>query len=435
MPRKLDQSRAVFNRSKVLTVIAAGCLVPGWKSSVAEPTPTLDCSVDPNIRNEIVIRWHDVKAADLQRADAWTLYSHSGIRRTFDKIVVTDTNKVDKPAPAIYLSLVSDLQPDIDKINGIVVTSTAVLQVTCSVPRPTTGPSPKSPEFKAATGKADSDIYLNGSYTATVGGAPTYSVDSFAGYMRGIGPAGEFVGKLGLYGQVTTKSGSSSPTPNSYLTYAVFQRVLASEGGWMGPFQTPILNLRLIGGEFAQQGNNTNVVVSPVVVFPLRLSGGSLGPLRPGLTIPHMTFTAGVEIVKSVSSALPTANWLTRGLLGSTFSIGYAPQKPWLSSILYTAAYQVRIPSSAEVYYNSSFALVNPTTGVRGTTPPRLGTQARSYVDTKLTYNLTKFAGLTCEYTYGSLPPAFVLTHSTFALGITFTLQQTSYGRYSILKP
>jgi hypothetical protein len=52
-----------------------------------------------------------------------------------------------------------------------------------------------------------------------------------------------------------------------------------------------------------------------------------------------MTFTAGVEIVKSVSSALPTANWQTRGLLGSTFSIGYAPQKPWLSSILYTAAY------------------------------------------------------------------------------------------------
>ena len=94
----------------------------------------------------------------------------------------------------------------------------------------------------------------------------------------------------------------------------------------------------------------------------------------------------------------------------------------------------MRLPSAPEVYYNDRYAPVIPTTG-KGTTPPRLGTQARSYVDSKITYNITKWTGLTFEYTYGSLPPAFTLTHSTYTIGMTFTVQQSSYGRYSILKP
>jgi hypothetical protein len=191
---------------------------------------------------------------------------------------------------------------------------------------------------------------------------------------------------------------------------------------------------RLAGGEFDQQGNNLNFVTSPIFTFPFRFTAGSLGPVRPSVTIPSMTLIAGVEFVNTITAPLPEASWITRGLFGTTFSTGYAPKKPGFDSIVFTASSQVRILSSPEVYYNDRYAVTDPKTGKK-TTPPRLGTQPRPYVDAKLTYNFEKWVGGTFEYTYGSLPPAFVLKHSTFQLGLSFSLQQASYGRYSILKP
>jgi hypothetical protein len=405
-------------------------------------SPTLDCSVDGNDLMQVIIEAKGINLSVLNKASAWTLYSHSKSTKTITRLLITDTDVIAVPVPgsplneeSVRLILSGPLSlADVDNIAGMVATDKEVIPITkCTLP--TALSAEKSQQFQAATGKSDSDIYFNGSYTATVGGAPTYSIDSFAGYMHAVGPREAFWGKLGMYGQVTTKAGSTSPSPNSYLTYAVFQRVLAKEGGWLGPFQTPIFNYRFAGGEFAQQGNNVNFVTSPVVTFPIRFTAGTLGAIRPGLTIPHMTILAGTEFVNTISSALPEASWLTRGLLGATFTAGYTPKKPYLDSLLLTAAYQLRLLSSPEVYYNDKYAPVDPKTGKKGTTPPRIGSQPRSYVDTKLTYNFTKWAGFTCEYTYGSLPPAFVLTHSTFTLGLTFTLQQTSYGRYSILRP
>ena len=64
-----------------------------------------------------------------------------------------------------------------------------------------------------------------------------------------------------------------------------------------------------------------------------------------------------------------------------------------------------------------------------------LGTQARHTVDTTLTYMFLQWAGLSFEHAYGSLPPAFAFTGHSFKVGLTFTLKQTSFGRYSILKP
>src|SRR5271169_1325628 len=426
------------SRIATLLVVVA---MSGSAFTQAAATPALACFVDPNDLSQIIIEAKDIDLAALNKASGWTLYSHSVTSKTVSKLLITDTDILPTPGSTnstVRLILASKLPTDVDAISGLVATDRQVIQLTkCALP-----PSPlvekkdpKSQQFTAATGKTDSDVYFNGSYTATTGGNPVYNIDSFAGYMHGIGPRDDFWGKLGFYGQVTTKAGSTSPSPNSYLTYAVFQRVLAREGGWLGPFQTPIVNYRFAGGEFSQQGDNTNFVTSPIVSLPIRLSSGRLGAIRPGLTVPHMTLIAGAEFVNSISSALPEARWLTRGLFGATFTAGYAPKKPYLDSLLFTAAYQVRLLSFPEVYYNDRYAPVDPKTGKKGTTPPRLGSQSRPYVDSKLTYNFAKWAGFTFEYSYGSLPPAFVLTHSTFALGLTFTLQQKSYGRYSILRP
>jgi hypothetical protein len=400
---------------------------------------SLNCTVDPNNLAQIIIRADDsvakpVKLTDVDSVDAWTLYSISGTKQKSTHRLTITAAKMVTPSPQnTHLSLIlAEAIPEGASIQGLVATKTSVINIsTCASSLP---PPSEKQLYKAATGKTDSDIYLNGSYTPTVGGSPTYSIDAFAGYMKAIPSETNPWGKLGGYGQVTTKSGSTSPNPNSYLAYAVFQRVLAETGGWKGPFQTPFLNFRLAGGEFDQTGNNLNFVTSPILTFPFRFTSGTLGPISPSVTIPSMTLIAGVEFVNTITAPLPEADWITRGLFGATFSAGYAPKKPGFDSIVFTASSQVRILSSPEVYYNDSYAVTDPKTGKK-TTPPRLGTQPRPYVDAKLTYNFEKWVGGTFEYTYGSLPPAFVLKHSTFQLGLSFSLQQASYGRYSILKP
>ena len=97
----------------------------------------------------------------------------------------------------------------------------------------------------------------------------------------------------------------------------------------------------------------------------------------------------------------------------------------------------MRLLSAAEIFYDDKFVPIDPTTGMKNTkeTPPMLGTQPRQYLDTKVTYNYAAWGGLTFEHTYGSLPPAFTKTDQTFTIGLTFSLQQASFGRTSILRP
>ena len=69
-----------------------------------------------------------------------------------------------------------------------------------------------------------------------------------------------------------------------------------------------------------------------------------------------------VFLDKTITSPVQESNWITRGLFGATFATGYAPNKPYLSSIVFNAAYQVRLLSAPEVNY--------PKTGKK-ITPPR----------------------------------------------------------------
>jgi hypothetical protein len=293
--------------------------------------------------------------------------------------------------------------------------------------------APTQAPFKSCTAKNDCDVYVTGSYTASSGGTPLYAIDSFAGYMHSINEK-KYYGKLGFYGQVQQKS-ASNINPDSALGYLVYQYVL-NEGAWFGPFAAPVFNYRVAGFEYGKTGDNLNFVTSPVVTFPIRLSGTLTRPVGQGITFPLLGIQLGTEFVDVKKSALaPTGTWHTRGLIGATFAAGIPIKKPFLYSLQLTSSYQLRLPSAPEIYYDSKFAPVNASTGKVGTTPPRLGTQPRNYVDTKLTYNVIQSFGFTFEYSYGSQPPSFVVTHNTYALGLSFSLAETSWGRYSILRP
>jgi hypothetical protein len=303
-----------------------------------------------------------------------------------------------------------------------------------------TGTSQDGTPLTKADSRDDADVYVSGSYAAVKDGDPSYNVDAFAGYMwslkhRDAKKTWHYYGRLGPYGQLSTKD-SAKADPDSFLTYFVYQNVLGT--GWLGPFQAPIFNERLFGAEFDRTGKELNLITSPVLTIPFR-------PVKPPTSLdptfsawPQFTLALGTEFVGIRKSSLaPIGDWHTRGLLGAGFTSGISPKKPAFDSLLLTSSWQVRLPSSPEVFYDSKFAPIDPTTGKKDPkqTPPMLGTQPRHNLDTKLTYNYTAWGGVTFEHTYGSLPPSFNKTDHTFTFGLTVTLKQLSYGRYSILRP
>jgi len=304
----------------------------------------------------------------------------------------------------------------------------------------------------SADDKDSSDIYFNGSYSVIKDSDALFAVDAFAGHMWTLSraePAGQdacgalkfkahYYGKLGFYGEATEKSAASA-NPDSFLNYIAYQITLphlipeAHTG-----LQRPNFIYRVYGAEYNKTATELNTVTSPLLSIPW-------SPLRThanqGDAIskwPLFHLVLGTEFVRVFDSPVaPIGKWHTRGLLGSDFVSGLAPKKNGLNALTLTTSWQLRLPSSPEIFYNDKFAPIDPTTNKKDTdkTPPMLGTQPRHYVDSKLTYNYAKWSGVTFEYTYGSKPPAFNVTDHTFAFGLSLTLKQNTPGRASILRP
>jgi len=415
-------------------------------SAVAADKPNIDkVSVDKNERLYVIVHFDQPlpNVAGINQALFWEaiLELKAGPRRR--SVVAVDLSRFNESEAkkagvdtslvenSIRLQLSDEIPAEDCKVNVILLNKTTFLTASGAVSAIGGGhQKPLSP----AKNRDDADIYFKGSHTTVYGDDPQWNIDAFAGYMKGVHTANRYYGKIGVYGQVQTKK-SKKADPDSFLAYAVYQRVLGQTGGWLGPFQTPYLNGRLWGAEFDRKSSQRNWVTSPVVTFPFRLSHKLAGALQPGVTFPHMTVQLGTEFVDVADSILPAGKgWHVRGLVGATFSAGYAPESPLFHSIQFTSSWQVRFPSAPEIFYDNRFAPVNAT-GKKGDPPPMLGTQARHNLDNKFSYMFVKWLGVTIEHTYGSAPPTFNKTDHTLEVGLAFTLKQTSYGRYSILKP
>jgi hypothetical protein len=387
-------------------------------------------------------------AAEVANTNFWVVVGESknGVHRYTVVSVEPCLSPADVKSPDcnavdgyVRLHLTENVLADNTKIDLTLINNTAIVNVPAfQLSKDQSGP------LGIGKSKTDSDVYFSGSYTAVVNGDPVWDVDAFAGYMHSLG-SGRF-GQFGFYGQARTKK-SDNADPNSFLDYLVWSRRISlgtklSNGirvsrGFLGPFEAPIFNYRVAGTEFDRDGKQLNFINSPVLTLPLRFLIHPENPVSPSVTTPTMTLQLGTEFVKVEKSRVlaPEKNWYTRGLLGATFSAGYAPEKPAFDSITFSSAYQVRLPTAGEIYFDKRNAPIDPKTGKRGTTPALLGTQARHNVDSKISYNFTKYLGISFEHTYGSLPPIFTRNEHSFALGFTLTLKQTSYGRYSILRP
>jgi hypothetical protein len=223
--------------------------------------------------------------------------------------------------------------------------------------------------------------------------------------------------------------------PNSFLNYLVYQQVLGHTTNYV---QAPIFNYRFFDAEFDRTAKELNLVISPTFTIPIR-------PVKPRSSLsgridawPLFNLSFGAEFVNVRKSVIaPVGDWHKCGLVGMNFVIGHTPKRYGYYSLKLTSSWQVRLPSAAEIFYDDKFAPINPSTAKKNVkkTPPMLGTQPRHFLDTKVNDNLTSWGGITLEHSYGSLPPIFFETDQTFAVGLSLTLKQGDYGRYSILKP
>jgi hypothetical protein len=396
-------------------------------------------SVEPNDRRVLYITFDTSppQPADVMRAAFWDVVvtTEQGTSRTStDGVAIKTCSRV------VALHGFLNRCPQGESIVEL------ALQLSRPVPDPVrqvdilyVGPSgtatlPLSDRFELALGRTadapvaaantdEADIYFDGKYTRVVDEGAAFDIDAYAGYMRALAPDSErYWGRAGAYGQLRAKD-SPNGDPDSLLLYGVYQRVLGT-GQFYGPLQSPILNLRAPGFEIDRSGDQQNFVVSPVVTFPMRLSRGALGPIQPGFVYPQMTVFAGTEIVKPIASAAGSdEGWRARALFGATVTAGIAPEQTWLQSVTLRAAYQVRLLSGPEIFREA------------GSAGFELGDQARHRAEISLTYFPVKWTGLSFDYEYGGVPPAFVIAGHTFTAGITFTLKQTSYGRLAILTP
>jgi len=274
--------------------------------------------------------------------------------------------------------------------------------------------------------KDDADIFLSGTYIRASGEDPKYSLDTYAGYVYAL-PAYQ----LGVYGLAKTDK-AADLDPQSFLFYAFARRSIGS-GAFHGPFQGAIGNARA-GMEFDADGKQQNFVLSPTVVVPFRVSRGRLGLVQPGFTTPHGTLVTGVELVKPVSSELDDESWRARLLLGSTFTAGWKPEKPWIFGAVVKALYEVRFLTGDEPFTDPRHT-PRKADGKKDDAILEFGDAPRPHAEVSFSYLFAEWAGIEAKYEYGSLPPAFVITDHKGTVGVTLALKQTSYARYSILKP
>lgn len=416
-------------------------------SLLAAKPKIVAASVDPTNRLRLHILFENPKppAASLQDKVFWIVYQKTSAGSARVLVDQVDTTDFDSTGEVILDMTTPFPSSDLKEIDIILANTSDFVELPALTSQADLGIGTRTDTgvIAKSKGKADSDVYFSGSYTGVQGGDPVYDIDAFAGYMYAIQHVTSYYGSLGFYGQIRTKT-SAVVDPNSFLTYLVYQYPVG-HGWWtLGTsdrapsFQKPIFSLRAVGAEFSRTGTQVNLISSPVLTFPIRplappkRASGKVDPW------PQINIGLGSEFVYVKKSILaPEGEWHTRGLASGTFATGYSPKLKFLDSITLTSNYQGRFTSSPEIFYDSKFAPIDPTTGKPNPkkTPPMLGTQPRHNIDTKLTYNFLPFTGVTFEHTYGSLPPIFNKTQNSYAFGLTVNFQFSEFGRYSILRP
>ena len=172
--------------------------------------------------------------------------------------------------------------------------------------------------------------------------------------------------------------------------------------------------------EFDRETTTQTLVSSPVAQTPIFLFS------RPGRKqgSPQITPYGGLEIGTNLSNSIASggSGFVFRGLIGASFSGSL--KLPWknVSQLEITVNYNVRLPTTNEVFTNTHFISATNNT----VTLPIYSTQARHHLTDELDVTLQKPIALSIKHEYGELPPGFREVDNKVSIGITVMLSHTN---------
>lgn len=266
-------------------------------------------------------------------------------------------------------------------------------------------PEKKGPRkaFTAAKGAKDADIYLSGAIAAGQGSKPLYSLESRFAYLHSLKQFGAFGGTLSV-----NANQESNFDPDSIRAAATYE--------YVRPFRSVpgtglILRSNVIGGEFNRKNTVRNLItgLDGTLVLPSAQLGETV--------FATADFTAGFEAGNNYRNRLAPegigAFW--RPKFGAAAYL-LALDTPVFDRISFNANYEVRLPRSAEIYSE-----------MQGQTEVfSLTRKPRHRVGADLNFLFTEAYGLSLQYRYGTLPPAFKLERPNVKLGFVVQLKQAN---------
>jgi len=273
--------------------------------------------------------------------------------------------------------------------------------------------SAAKPLFSAAKDKKTAEVYMNLGYSPAIGSPQQYSIDTALALLLPVSSKSNY-GHIGGFATVNTDK-RKVVDPDSFRVFLAYQRALAA------PSETQIQGILFTwlasGAEFDHKANNLNYISSPILEFPTRLFPKSYGDSKQPIAI--LVPVVGAEVGDNVTNAVTNNGLgaLFRGLAGADFSFHFNPKLPGFQGIQISSTYRVRIPSTAEVFTNT-------TTNSKGQTVdvPSLSTKARNYVKSELDFVLVKSVSFSITHEHGELPPAFRVIGNKVTIGLTYSL-------------
>jgi hypothetical protein len=400
-------------KTKKLSIVGA---VPGTGTSNPEELEVVLSNL-PKDFNPDVVEWdvfvvhNDGTAAFFQSSEgSW---------------IVSGTSKSQPPAPPHNLVTKDAKDPSIFYLylpTGA-FSNLGSLTVTLKIP-PVTGivfdgkAYPYTPPQKAcsfvlcpAADKASSAIYATGLYSPAFHSQAQYTIDA------------EGVLTFPVTRKRTLRLGGSfnlatdnrpSADPDSYIVSGLLDWYIRPIP-WKR-IQYLLLRVSPVEYEFDRQSTTKTIVSSPVIVAPVRLRD------KRGLNTSMFPYI-GIEGGSNLSNAIASggSGRVFRGLVGSGFNGTY--KTPWksLSQIGITANYNVRLPSTDEVFTNTHYISATGKT----VSLPVYSTQARHHLTDELDITLQKPLALTIKHEYGELPPGFRKVDNKISIGLTVMLSHT----------
>jgi hypothetical protein len=257
-----------------------------------------------------------------------------------------------------------------------------------------------SANFKPARGKADADIYFNGSAAGARGSKPLYSFESKLGYLWRFKPAS--------FGFRATANAAekSNIDPDSITGAVALEKIIV-----LSPLTGIILEGDVLGTEFDTKNRTRNLTsgLDSRLILPPKLLGEK--------SFAAIDFLVGFEGGHNYRHKLNPDGlgnfW--RWKLGSTVYF-VVRDIAKLNRISFTTEYKVRLLNSFEPFTES----------INGTDVVSLRKKPRHYVASDLDLMFSDAFGITIKYRYGSLPPAFKFVNNSVSIGLTFKLKQAN---------